>query len=131
MYDESDIWFVDAHSKGDCGDNDMNLIVHPLFLCIFFILFREISVIVSCFVSSFVQLLADFFALSFREAVYDTCLSFISMYYLFDVVQDGFAFWSHLVVKIRSIEGRLEIVAAFDAQSADDILFDNFCDCGC
>lgn len=54
MYDESDIWFVDAHSKGDCGHDNMNLIVHPLFLCIFFILFREISVIVSCFVSSFV-----------------------------------------------------------------------------
>src|SRR6185312_12983213 len=63
VIDKAHIFFIDAHAKGGCGNNDINLIVHKSLLNLVALLRLHTRMIKSGVHSTFAQVMANFFGM--------------------------------------------------------------------
>ena len=102
--DESDIRLVDAHSKGNSCNDDVNTIMHPLVLDLFLLFLRYISMVESCSVPSTIEGSTHLLALTLGKTVYDATLILVLVHYPRNVFQHILCLLSHFIVEIRTVE---------------------------
>ena len=76
------------------------------------------------------QKAAHFLAVFLGETIYDACLIAVTVDDRFNIFVDSLGLFPDFVVKVRPVEGRLEVEAPFDSQLFDDILFNHLSDSG-
>jgi hypothetical protein len=123
---KTDIRLVNTHSESDSCNNHPYFIVHPTFLNVLFLIFGNISMVIGCLETLLIEFQADFLAFFSGKTIDYSCLIFMPMKDLFNLLQNVLSFGFNFVIKIRSVERGSEEVAIVYTQPTDYILFDNF-----
>ena len=100
----SNIGFVDAHTEGNCGADELKFVVVPSALYVRSFPRRKLRVVVIALKSLCLHILSKFLAIGARETVDDARLSRVCVDEFDDLASHGFGFRSHLEEEIWTVE---------------------------
>src|SRR5687768_3050142 len=103
MHNKPNIWFVDSHSKCDCSDDDIDLLVQKVILVLHANVWIETSMVWRRFKPVYIQELSDlFYFLPAQTVDYPRfALVFLKE---FDELLLGLFLWPYLVVEVFTVE---------------------------
>ena len=121
VYDEADVGLVDAHAEGDGGYDDVDLLHQEVVLRLCArggvqsgVVALRLDVVGPQHVGQVLDLLS-------RQAVDDAALAGVLLDEAHDVLVNVLRLLPHLVVQVRTVEGRLELVGIGNAEALLDV----------
>ena len=127
---ESHVWLVDAHTKSDCGNNHLHIVFQKLILIL-----RPHSTFHACMVRErldvvHIEQFSQFFHLFSTQTVDDARFPLHAFDEADNFLIHIFGFWSHLVVKVRAVERRLEYLAIGNIEVLHNVVLNLWRGCG-
>ncbi len=119
--DKTHVGFVDAHAKGNGGDNDIDILHQELVLSARTLCRIHARMVRRRLYSIDLQGVGDFFHLLSAQAIDDAAAPLVFQGVLHDLAQ-GVFFWPHFIKQVGPVEARLVYVGTEDAEVLLDVV---------
>ena len=132
MNNESYIRFVDTHPECDCGDNDLNFVLHPHLLKLTLIFVMQICMVKSCMKWSFIQIWTHFLTFFLTQTINNAWLISMILQNRTNLVDSAsFRLLSYFIHQIGTVKAGLEKITIFKFQLFYDFLLNSLCHGSC